>query len=403
MTETILLVDDDPNVLQACRRQFHGRFELQCATGAEAALALLKPAEPFAVVVSDMHMPGMDGVQFLAEIRRQSPDTVRIMLTGNATLQTSIDAVNNGHIFRFLIKPCAAEILGKTLEAGLTQYRLITAEKQLLSKTLSGAVKLTTEVLALTNPSAFGRSSRVQRLVQQLTVALRVPQAWQCVVAAMLSQVGCIAVPEAILAKVFANAPLSDDEARTFHSHPAVGRDLIANIPRLESVAEIIGYQDVRYGEGIAAGEPRGEAIPLGARILKVALDYDTLMTVHGDAQPALAEMLTRTTWYDPAVVLALRAIVAREDRRVVVTVPVPELSDHDILAEDVRTPSGLLLIARGQEVTPTLRALLQLHASTAGFQERVAMYVPLDVSPVAPDEDPTADASPPETIGVAT
>jgi response regulator RpfG family c-di-GMP phosphodiesterase len=403
MTETILLVDDDPNVLQACRRQFHGRFQLQCATGADCALALLNPADPFAVVVSDMHMPGMDGVQFLAEVCRRSPDTVRIMLTGNATLQTSIDAVNNGHIFRFLIKPCAGEILGKTLEAGLAQYRLITAEKQLLSKTLSGAVKLTTEVLALTNPSAFGRSSRVQRLVQQLTAALRVPQAWQCVVAAMLSQVGCIAVPEAILAKVFANAQLSDDEARIFHSHPAVGRDLIANIPRLEPVAEIIGYQDARYDEGISGSDPRGEAIPLGARILKIALDYDTLVTVHGSAQPALAELLKRSKWYDPTVVLALRAIVAREDRRTVVSVPVCELSDHHILAEDVRTPGGLLLIARGQEVTPTLRALLQLHASTMGFQERAAIFAPLEAPPAAPDENPAADELQPAANAAAT
>jgi response regulator RpfG family c-di-GMP phosphodiesterase len=352
-------------------------------------LALLEQSGPFAVVVSDMHMPGMDGVRFLAEVRGRSPDTVRMMLTGNATLQTSIDAVNDGQIFRFLVKPCLAEVFARALEAGLCQYRLITAEKDLLGKTLRGAVKLTTEVLALTNPTAFGRSSRVQRLVHQLSAALHVQQAWQCEIAAMLSQIGCIAVPEETLAKAFRNDALSDEEARLFRSHPSVGRDLIANIPRLEPIAQIIAHQDARFDGGPTRATPRGEDIPLGARILKAALDFDMLLTIRGSEKLALAEIRGRETWYDPAVVAALQAILDVEVGQTIKSVPLSELPQHAILADDVKTLAGRLLIARGQEVTPTLRARLQLHASTVGIHEPLKILVPIDVAPGAATAEP--------------
>ena len=110
---------------------------------------------PYAVVVSDMRMPGMDGIQVLTSIKGRWPDTVRVMLTGNADMQTAINAINEGSIFRFLNKPCSKEAMGKTLTAALVQFRLVTAEKVLLEQTLTGAVQVLTEVLSLVNPAAF--------------------------------------------------------------------------------------------------------------------------------------------------------------------------------------------------------------------------------------------------------
>ena len=87
---------------------------------------------PYAVVVSDMRMPGMDGVEFLAWARAQHPDTVRIMLTGNADQGTAMAAVNKGAIFRFLTKPCDPELFGQTLDQAVRQHQLLTAEQSLL-------------------------------------------------------------------------------------------------------------------------------------------------------------------------------------------------------------------------------------------------------------------------------
>lgn len=128
MKEKILCVDDDPNILQAYQRSLRREFEIEVAKGGKEGLEVIASQGPFAVVVSDMRMPGMDGIQFLSKVREQTPNTVRIMLTGHADRQTAIDAVNQGNIFRFLTKPCSPEILAKSLEEGIQQYQLLKAK-----------------------------------------------------------------------------------------------------------------------------------------------------------------------------------------------------------------------------------------------------------------------------------
>lgn len=107
MNGRILCVDDEEKILSAFRRQFEGRFDIVPAVGALAALEIIAASGPFAVIVSDMRMPGMDGVKFLSEARKRAPDSVRVMLTGFADLQTAVEAVNEVNIFRFLTKPCS--------------------------------------------------------------------------------------------------------------------------------------------------------------------------------------------------------------------------------------------------------------------------------------------------------
>ncbi|MBM3834120.1 MAG: response regulator [Verrucomicrobia bacterium] len=128
MTEKILCVDDDANILSAYERNLRRRFSIQTALGGEEALKIVRNDGPFAIVAADMRMPGLNGIELLTKIREIAPDTVRIMLTGNAEQQTAVEAINKGHIFRFLNKPCSPEFLGAALESGLQQYRLITAE-----------------------------------------------------------------------------------------------------------------------------------------------------------------------------------------------------------------------------------------------------------------------------------
>src|SRR5580700_8665361 len=122
MSEKILLVDDDANILDGFRRGLSREFQMETALGGEEALKLATDSEPYAVVVSDMRMPGMDGLQLLSRIKTLSPETIRIMLTGNNDMETAINAINEGSIFRFLSKPCGKELMAKTLTAALVQY-----------------------------------------------------------------------------------------------------------------------------------------------------------------------------------------------------------------------------------------------------------------------------------------
>jgi DNA-binding NtrC family response regulator len=106
MTEKILFVDDEPNVQESIKRQLHKRFEIATAEGADEALRILKEKGPFAVIVSDMRMPHMTGVEILALTKDLYPDMARLMLTGNADQESATEAVNTVQIFRFLTKPC---------------------------------------------------------------------------------------------------------------------------------------------------------------------------------------------------------------------------------------------------------------------------------------------------------
>ena len=111
--DRILCVDDEPNILAAYQRLLRKTATIDIATGGEAGLALIRAAQaerkPFAVVMADMHMPGMDGAVFLGKVAQVAPETVRIMVTGAQDLATAITAINDGGIFRFLPKPVPPE------------------------------------------------------------------------------------------------------------------------------------------------------------------------------------------------------------------------------------------------------------------------------------------------------
>ena len=123
MEDRILFVDDDSNILDGYKRQLRRQFNIFTAEGGEMGLEEIKNNGPFAVIVSDLKMPGMDGNQFLAYVKDIAPESTRILLTGYADLRSAIDAINNGRIFRLLTKPCDKIDLIQTLENGIEQYR----------------------------------------------------------------------------------------------------------------------------------------------------------------------------------------------------------------------------------------------------------------------------------------
>jgi DNA-binding NtrC family response regulator len=123
MTRKILCVDDDLNVLMGLARQYGRRFEIHTALGCENGIMALKNEGPFAVVVSDLRMPGLDGIRFLSVVNRVSPDTVLILLTGQGDPRSEKEARDEGKVFQFLTKPCPPDTLEKTLESALERYR----------------------------------------------------------------------------------------------------------------------------------------------------------------------------------------------------------------------------------------------------------------------------------------
>ncbi len=385
MSERILCVDDDPSVLAAFQRGLRRQFHIETAQSGEQALEAVRTHGPYAVIVSDMRMPGMDGVQLLAKVKAIARDTVRIMLTGNADLETASEAVNEGSIFRFLTKPCDAEKLARALTAGIEQYRLVTAEKELLEKTVRGSIRVLTEVLSLVNPAAFGRASRVQRLVRRLAGELKAGPAWELDIAAMLSQIGCVTLPPETIDRLYRGQKLSPEELEMFEAHPAVGHDLVANIPRLESVAKIIACQNYRFdGTGAPPNAPKGSELPLGARILKVALDFDALKARGLTDVEAVLRMRHQPGAYDGQVLAALEVVSNVRESYDVREIELRSLAAGMILAEDVQTVSGLLIVCKGQEASASLCCRLKNYAKHTRIREPIRVMVRTESRPAA-------------------
>ena len=345
----ILFVDDEPNILEGFQRQFRKRFAVETAVGSQKGLELVSTQGPYAVIVSDLRMPGMDGVEFLSQVKNRSPETARIMLTGQADMAAAISAVNEGNIFRFLQKPCVYEVLSKTLDAAMEQHRLVTAERILLEHTLRGAVEVLTEMLSLASPDVFSKAARVREYVRQLAAILNCSNTWEFEVAAMLSHIGCITVPPAIISKVDAAQSLSEAERRIFDAHPQVGQSLLARIPRLEAVASMVARQQEVCRDPYELVGP--DQILLGARMLKAVLDLDLLKMAGVPLSEAVARMRAQGG-YNLRVLNALDELITRpEVGKELRDLSVRDLEPGMTVDQDVMARNGLLLLARGQEL----------------------------------------------------
>ncbi|HEY0748972.1 MAG TPA: response regulator, partial [Steroidobacteraceae bacterium] len=209
---TVVCVDDEPRILEGLALHLRRQYRVLTAEGGNSALRLLEENGAPAVLVSDMRMPGMDGATLLKHVKQLYPETTRILLTGDTGRDAAIAAVNEGQIFRYLTKPCTPDQLRSAIEAGVSQHRLVSGEKILLQQTLIGCIKALVDVLAITNPAAFGRSTRVKRLAAGLAAALGHKGFWQLEAAAMLSQIGYVSLPVELVEKLYYGKRLTPEE-----------------------------------------------------------------------------------------------------------------------------------------------------------------------------------------------
>lgn len=371
-------MDDEPHVLSSIRRGLADDFHVFTAESGEAALELVASNEPFSVIVADCRMPKMNGIELLARLSRSSPESVRMMLTGNTDQQTAVQALNAGEIFKFLNKPCDTESLRKAVSQGVRQHELLVAEKELLGKTLHGSIRALCELLGIATPEAFGRTDRIRRKANEVAAKVDGVKAWELDTAALLSQLGCVRLPAGIMAKVAEGKALSAAEHGEFIAHASLGADLIAGIPRLEHVAEVVRYQNKHYdGGGWPHDDVKGDAIPLEARILHAALAHDELSSSGWPEHKMLSHLAAQPGRLDPKLLAALaecaRTSQAPAERRVLPS----ELAPGMVLQEDVRTDNGMMLLCRGTEVTPGLHRHLTRLQETGLVTKRFLVAVP--------------------------
>lgn len=375
----ILCVDDEPQVLKSLALHLRKKYAVHTATSGAEGLKVLRQTGEVAVVLSDMRMPGMDGATFLHQVRKIRPDAVRMLLTGQTDIELAAKAINEGQIFRFLIKPCPPDQLLQAFAAALEQHHLITAEKVLLQKTLLGSIKALVDVLALINPVAFSHTTQIRQYALELAEAAGISQPWQVEAAALLSHIGYIALPPEILEKIYYGETLNWEEKTLLAGVPKVAEQLLHNIPRLEPVLEILDHVNDPLSK-----DGSDQMIPLGARILKIAIDFDRLKARGGSGRFALDALRQDKEHYDQALLeVFARSQGIGEENDAVQEMPLRQVKVGMILKDELRTKSDLLIAGHNFVVTETFLQRVK-HIDPALLNKVVKVLAASDSAPRA-------------------
>lgn len=353
----LLCVDDEPHVASGLKLTLRKHFDITTANSGQEGLdavaaAVAEGHDPaFAVVLSDMRMPGMDGARFLKIIRTEHPDIERVLLTGQADMDSAISAVNDAKIFRFLTKPCAPADLLETLNEAAEQSRLRRAEQDLLSQTLRASIGMMTDLLGLVSIGAYNRTMRIRNIVDGMCEASGSALDWDLEIAVLMSQIGCVVLPE----------PDADNERQA-----EIAAELLTNIPRLEGVAAMVGSQLTEV--------PSDD---LKTEMLRVAVKFEDALTNGTPRARAIEDLAGGDTPPDPVVLEALRNAKPGSDHMVQVEVTLDRLVPGMELLSDVETTSGSKLAGTGTTITSALLSRLLTFAGSTEIIEPITVLAP--------------------------
>src|ERR1700733_7928025 len=349
------------NLPDAAPKDLH----VDTAIGGTAGLAAIQDNGPYSVIISDMRMPGMNGLEFLTRVQQAAPETVRMLLTGYSDIKTVMNAVNHGQVFQYLAKPCEPQTLAQAVTIGLSQFHLMRAEKDLLENTLMGAIEVLTDVLSAVSPEAFARSKRIAKYVKHLAAKLQLEPTWCYQAAAMLSQLGCITLDPELLQAAYLGTRLSPENRSRYEAHAAVAEALLVNVQRLEPVAWMVGQQ-FRPTTQKPSPTPylSEEDMRLGAILLRVASSFESLRMSGLSIAESILRLRHRAE-FDPKLLDAFVDLREDDSKMELRKVALTKIKVGAILQQNVRNRGGVLIVAKGQEVTPPVLARLQ-HFSEA-------------------------------------
>lgn len=411
----LLIVDDEQLVLTGLRETLTREgYHVTTASNPFVALEELKK-QIFSVIISDNHMPGVTGLEFLAQAKELQPNASRILITAVLSLDTVIDAINKGEIYRFIVKPWLREELLATVKNAVQRYELIdnntvlqskavlmnrelsesnkslelqlarVAEQneslgqlnQALAENLQHSVQLGLHVLQTFYPGLGNQAHRVNQVCRSLAETLHLPNEQRQVLefSAWLHDIGLVAIHRDVIRRwELSPDALSPDELKVVQSHPILGQDLIKFGHHLEEVGVIIRAHHERFdGHGFPDGL-KGEEIPWLARLLAVAVgfaesNFDEVSTIE-------SIKLGSGTLYDPEAVRAfLRALpkttISRKEREVLIA----ELQPGMVLAKGIYTPNGLLLVPEGQPLNESAIGKILNHNKTSPIIQSLLVY----------------------------
>lgn len=288
---TILAVDDEQNNLSLVYRTLRSDYNiLTASSGAEALELIEQYGNEISLIVSDQKMPIMEGTELFKRITEQYPDIIKVLLTGYSNVDILVDAINECHLFQYILKPFEPEQLCMIVDNGIKKHELATAKSQILmdlSELFYKTIKSIAHALDAKDQYTHGHSLRVTLYSLALAKKLNLPDSLleEIETTGLLHDIGKIAIPEKILLKP---GKLTEEEFEIIKKHPELGEHLINGIGKLKLISNWLKYHHERYdGKGYPEGL-KGEEIPISSRIIAIADTYDA-MTSTRSYRPALS------------------------------------------------------------------------------------------------------------------
>jgi len=403
----ILVVDDEEIVLAALRETLRREgYELTTASNPVTALEILQQ-KPFSVILTDQQMPQLTGLEFLAQAKVIQPDATRVLITAVLSLNTVIDSINKGEIYRFIVKPWLREELLVTVRNAVQRFELMRRNQELQAQTQRANAELAMKVAAASQqneqlaklnaalhanlersvalclkvveaywPVLRNQAERVRELCRSMarTLDLTPEQRQVLDISALLHDVGLIEVPRDLILRWHSGTgSLTEVERKHIEHHPVLGQELVDFVEHLEEVGRVIRAHHERFD---GAGYPdrlQGENIPWLARLLAVAAGYATYPN-----ETAAADFIKAGsgTAYDPDAVRAFlrslpHATLPRRQREVLLS----ELRPGMVLAQGIYTASGTLLVSEGQALSEPYIEKLRDHDKVDPLDTSLIVY----------------------------
>lgn len=390
----VLIVDDEPellaNVQQILQRAHHETVAI-----ADPLLALEEiKRKKFSVIISDQRMPGMSGLELLAHARQIQPFTTRILATAVLNLDVVVEAINQGEIFRFILKPWLREEFLATVRNGVQRYELICQNARLqnstqsmngqlvelnrsleqqvqlvanqnqqladvnaaLERNLTRSMELCVHTMQTFYPSLGNQARRASQVCKAIATVLQLKAEERAVLesSALLHDIGLVGVPRKIIRR-WQDDPdsLGQPERALIEQHPILGQELALFTSNLDKVGVIIrAHHECFDGSGYP-DQMIGENIPWLARLLAVAVAYASSRLLHSDAMEKVK--MGSGTAFDPDAVKAFlraqsAAIIPRQERQVSLS----DLRPGMVLARGIYTHTGMLLVPELQQLNAT-------------------------------------------------
>lgn len=288
---TILAIDDEQNNLSLLQRTLRSDYNiLLAASGQEALEVMQEYGNEISLIVSDQKMPFMEGTEFFKRISEKYPDIVKILVTGHSNVDILVEAINECHLFQYILKPFEPEQLCMIVENGIKKFELSSSKTQILmdlSELFYKTIKSIAHALDAKDEYTHGHSMRVTLYSLALAKALNLPDSLleEIETTGLLHDIGKIAIPEKILLKP---GKLTEEEYEVIKKHPELGENLVNGIGKLKLISNWLKYHHERYdGKGYPEGLV-GEEIPISSRIIAIADTYDA-MTSSRSYRPALS------------------------------------------------------------------------------------------------------------------